>query len=116
MPCQGAHDLGVLLASFVRSSSIATSHGIVPMAEPSWCIRHCTPVLCEGIMGVSQLLYNAPLGHGFFSWLIAQGLGTLVPARGGDRSHQALCRYGHKVHTTHVVEPMCACLSSIRVS
>ena len=64
MQCLGAHGLSMLLASTVRSSSIATSHGIAPMADLSWCTGHCTSVLCVGIMGVSQLLSNAPLDHG----------------------------------------------------
>ena len=63
MPCLGAHGLGMLLASTVRSSSIATSHGIAPMANPSWCTGHCAFVLCVGIMRVSQLLSSAPLDH-----------------------------------------------------
>lgn len=54
----------VTSAPIVRSSSTSTSHSIEPMADPSWCIRHCTLVLCVGIMGASQLLSNAPSGHG----------------------------------------------------
>ncbi|RVW73862.1 hypothetical protein CK203_059900 [Vitis vinifera] len=49
----------------------------------------------------------------FIPWLTAQGLGALVPARGGGRSHHAPCCCGHGVHTTHVVELMCACLSRV---
>ena len=64
MPCLGAHGLGVLLTSTVRSNSIATSHDIVFMADPSWCTGHYAPVLCVGIMGASQLLSGAPSGHG----------------------------------------------------
>ena len=63
MPCLGAHGLGVLLNPTIRSSSIATSHDIALMADPSWCIGHCTPVLYIGIMGASQLLSSAPSGY-----------------------------------------------------
>ena len=60
-------------------------------------------------LGASQLLLGAirpwHYAHGFISWLTAQGLGALVLARGGGRPHQAPCRCGHGVHTTHVVEP-----------
>ena len=68
-------------------------------------------------LGASQLSLGAirpwHCAHGFISWLTAQGLGALLPARGGGRPYQAPCRCGHGVHTTHVVEPMCACLSRV---
>ena len=120
VPCLGAHGLGLLLASPVRSDVIATSHGIAPMADPSWCTGHCAPVLCVGIPVRVSYLFGATrpwhCAHGFISWLTAQGLGALMPAWGEGRLHQAPCRCGHGVHTTHVVEPMCACSSHIYVS
>ena len=36
-----------------------------------------------------------------------------MPTRGGGKPHQAPCRCGHGVHTTHVVEPMCVCSSCV---
>ena len=95
----------------------ATSHDIAPMADPSWCTGHCAPVLCVGILVRVSFSLGAirpwHCAHGFISWLTAQGLGALVPVRGGGRPHHALCHCGHGVHTTHVVEPMCACLSRV---
>ncbi|WKA03514.1 hypothetical protein VitviT2T_021618 [Vitis vinifera] len=112
-PCRGAHGLGLLL-SLPVSGSASTSHGIAPMAVPSWCTGHCTPVLCIGIRVLVGCLSDAPSGHGiapmvFLVGLLAQGLGALVLARGGARPHHAPCCCSHGLHATHVVEPMCAC-------
>ena len=73
MPFLGAHGLGVLLTSTVRSNSIAMSHVIVLMADPSWCTRHCAPVLCVGIMSVSQLLSGASSGHDIAPMVFSTG-------------------------------------------
>ena len=121
MPCRGAHGLDILLAPTVRSSSTATSHGIASMTVSSQCIGHCALVPCIVLMSSSQLRIQCPIepwhcAHGFSNWLVAQGLGALVPTRGGGRPHQAPFRCGHRVHAAYVVEPMCACLSVVRVS
>ncbi|RVX12390.1 hypothetical protein CK203_010512 [Vitis vinifera] len=94
--------------------SASTSHGIAPMAVPSWCTGHCAPVLCIGIRVLVGCLSDAPSGHGiapmvFLAGLLAQGLGALVLAREGARPHHAPCCCSHGLHATHVVEPMCAC-------
>ena len=92
MPCLGAHGLGVLLASTVRSNSIATSHDIAPMADPSWCTGHCALVLCVSIMGVSQLLSSALSCHGIAP--MASSVGSL---------HKALapsCLHGEEIGCT----------------
>ena len=63
MPCQGVHGLGLLLAPTVKSISIATSHDIVPMVVPSQCTRHCAPVPCIVLIGLSQLHVQCPSDH-----------------------------------------------------
>ena len=118
-PCRGAHGLGLLL-SLPVSGSASTSHGIAPMAVPSWCTGHCAPVLCIGTRVLVGCLSDAPSGHGiapmvFLAGLLAQGLGALLPARGGDRPHHAPCCCSHGLHATHVVEPMRACLIAMHV-
>nr|CAN73575.1 hypothetical protein VITISV_008297 [Vitis vinifera] len=94
--------------------SASTSHGIAPMAVPSWCTGHCAPVLCIGTRVLVGCLSDAPSGHGiapmvFLAGSLAQGLCALVLARGGARPHHAPCCCSHGLHATHVVEPMCAC-------
>ena len=49
------------------------SHVIVLMADPSWCTRHCAPVLCVGIMSVSQLLSGASSGHDIAPMVFSTG-------------------------------------------
>ena len=44
----------MLLAPTIKSSSTSMSHGIAPMAVPSWYTGHCAPVPCVGIMGSSK--------------------------------------------------------------
>ena len=113
VPCLGAHGLGLLLASQLPSNEPwYCAHGWSLLVHRALC-----PYAVHRHLGASQLSLEAirpwHCAHGFISWLTAQGLSALVPARGGGRLQQALCRCGHGVHTTHVVEPMCACSSCV---
>ena len=53
-------------------SFLATSHGIAPMVDPSWCTGHCAPVLCVGILvRVSYRL--EPSDHGIAPMVSSAG-------------------------------------------
>ena len=121
MPCQGAHGLGMCLAPLVRSRFYNN--------EPWHCAHGCSflvhralrPCAVRRHHGCELAVVWCPIrpwhcAHGFLSWLTAQGLGALVLAWRGGRLHQVPCRCSHGVHTTHVVEPMCACSSPVCMS
>ena len=119
VPCLGAHGLGLLLVS----PCLVQLHSNEPWhCAYGWSLlvhRALRPCAVRRHHGASQLLFGAikpwHCPPGFISWLTAQGLGILVPTRRGGRLHQAPCRCRHGVHTTHVVEPMCACARVVLV-